>query len=216
MSLQAQAQAQRSARYSPQETIKIYTDWANYYLERGGCKRRVTDLQTDLCDGVLLADLVEAVTNQKVIDVNRKPKNSQQMVENVSLCVGALRALGADVGSVNPSELAAGSTLWPVLALLFALSRYKQRAKQLQDMPRLPSPYNKQSAVGGAGGGPGAGTTSIPLPATVAATRRCPPDKVRPAPTPTHQTQLGVDLIHTFHNLLEGVGGIFIDPPAEL
>ncbi|OAD53333.1 hypothetical protein WN48_10436, partial [Eufriesea mexicana] len=167
-------------------------------------------------------------------------------VENVSLCVGALRALGADVGSVNPSELAAGSTLWPVLALLFALSRYKQRAKQLQDMPSLiissmpyrhskkrlsltnegqrrrkddvysqstsylavlicrpvaeklaeiaealPSPYNKQSAVGGAGGGPGAGTTSIPLPATVAATRRCPPDKVRPAPTPTHQSQLG-------------------------
>ncbi|RLU17436.1 hypothetical protein DMN91_009671 [Ooceraea biroi] len=61
-------------------TQQIYTDWANYYLERGGCKRRVTDLQADLCDGVLLADLVEAVTNQKVIDVNRKPKSAQQMV----------------------------------------------------------------------------------------------------------------------------------------
>ncbi|XP_029033114.1 protein sickie isoform X1 [Osmia bicornis bicornis] len=184
---------------STRNVVQIYTDWANYYLERGGCKRRVTDLQTDLCDGVLLADLVEAVTNQKVIDVNRKPRNAQQMVENVSLCVGALRALGADVGSVNPGELAAGSTLWPVLALLFALSRYKQRAKQLQDMPRLPSPYNKQSAVGGAGSGPGGGT-SIPLPATVAATRRCPPDKVRPAPTPTHQSQLG--------GLKHGNGGI--------
>ncbi|GAB1868119.1 SICK protein [Camponotus japonicus] len=121
---------------STRNIVQIYTDWANYYLERGGCKRRVIDLQTDLCDGVLLADLVEAVTNQKVIDVNRKPKNAQQMVENVSLCVGALRALGADVGAVNPGELAAGSTLWPVLALLFALSRYKQRAKQLQDMPK--------------------------------------------------------------------------------
>lgn len=56
---------------------------------------------------------------------------------------------------------------------------------------RLPSPYNKQSSgVGGAGGGTG-GSTSIPLPATVTATRRCPPDKVRPAPTPTHQSQLG-------------------------
>lgn len=56
---------------------------------------------------------------------------------------------------------------------------------------RLPSPYNKQSSgVGCAGGGPGSGT-SIPLPATVAATRRCPPDKVRPAPAPTHQSQLG-------------------------
>ncbi|XP_068968636.1 protein sickie isoform X3 [Bombus flavifrons] len=185
---------------STRNVIQIYTDWANYYLERGGCKRRVTDLQSDLCDGVLLADLVEAVTNQKVIEVNRKPRNAQQMVENVSLCLGALQALGADVGSVNPGELAAGSTLWPVLALLYALSRYKQRAKQLQDMPRLPSPYNKQSAVGGAGGGPGAGTTSIPLPATVAATRRCPPDKVRPAPTPTHQSQLG--------GLKHGNGGI--------
>lgn len=62
---------------------------------------------------------------------------------------------------------------------------------------RLPSPYNKQSSgVGSTGGGPGGGT-SIPLPATVAATRRCPPDKVRPAPAPTHQSQLG-----KFHQLI--------------
>ncbi|XP_063983486.1 protein sickie isoform X2 [Diachasmimorpha longicaudata] len=176
---------------------QIYTDWANHYLERGGSKRRVSDLQADLCDGVLLADLVEAVTNQKVIDINRKPKNVQQMIENVSLCVGALRALGADVGAVNPGELSTGTTLRPVLALLFALSRHKQRAKQLQDMPRLPSPYNKQSGGGVIGGGVG---TSIPLPATVAATRRCPPDKVRPAPGPQHQTQLG--------GLKHGNGGI--------
>ena len=39
-------------------------------------------------------------------------------------------------------------------------------------------PYSK----GGANGG-----TSIPLPATVSVTRRCPPDKVRPLPpTPGH------------------------------
>ncbi|XP_012286794.1 protein sickie, partial [Orussus abietinus] len=130
-----QAQGQRTVRYSPQETVKIYTDWANHYLERGGSKRRVTDLQADLCDGVLLADLVEAVTNQKVIDVNRKPKSVQQMIENVNLCMGALRALGADEVSVNACELVSGSSLRPVLALLFALSRHKQRTKQLQDMP---------------------------------------------------------------------------------
>ncbi|KAH0564038.1 hypothetical protein KQX54_008874 [Cotesia glomerata] len=52
------------------------------------------------------------------------------------------------------------------------------------DDRRLPSPYNKQTAGGG-------GSTSIPLPATVTATRRCPPDKVRPVAAPTHQTQLG-------------------------
>ncbi|XP_012287045.1 protein sickie, partial [Orussus abietinus] len=54
----------------------------------------------------------------------------------------------------------------------------------------LPSPYNKQAGAVGVGVGPGG--TSIPLPATVAATRRCPPDKVRPAPQPGHQTQLGL------------------------
>lgn len=57
-------------------------------------------------------------------------------VENVTVCVGALRALGADVGAVSPNELVSGSTLRPILALLFALSRHKQKAKQLQDMPR--------------------------------------------------------------------------------
>ncbi|KAK0085500.1 hypothetical protein PV325_005004 [Microctonus aethiopoides] len=117
---------------------------------------------------------------------NARAFSQDRSVENVSLCVGALRALGADVGAVNPGELSTGTSLRPVLALLFALSRHKQRAKQLQDMPRLPSPYNKQSA-----GGVGPTGTSIPLPATVAATRRCPPDKVRPAPAPAHQTQLG-------------------------
>nr|KAF7435989.1 hypothetical protein H0235_004180 [Vespula pensylvanica] len=69
---------------STRNIVQIYTDWANYYLERGGSKRRVSDLQADLCDGVLLADLVEAVTNQKVIDVNRKPKSVQQMVSTIS------------------------------------------------------------------------------------------------------------------------------------
>nr|KAF7435987.1 hypothetical protein H0235_004178 [Vespula pensylvanica] len=72
-----------------------------------------------------------------------------------------------------------------------------RKARSLPNSPeahRLPSPYNKQSGVGGgAGVGPG-GATSIPLPATVAATRRCPPDKVRPAPAPTHQSPLGIDI----------------------
>ncbi|XP_011869325.1 PREDICTED: protein sickie-like isoform X2 [Vollenhovia emeryi] len=82
-------------------------------------------------------------------------------------------------------------------------SSSSRKARSLPNSPeahRLPSPYNKQSSgVGGAGGGPGGGT-SIPLPATVAATRRCPPDKVRPAPAPTHQSQLG--------GLKHGNGGV--------
>lgn len=41
-------------------------------------------------------------------------------------------------------------------------------------------PYAKAGSNGG---------TSIPLPATVLVTRRCPPDKVRPLPPTPGQTQ---------------------------
>ena len=42
--------------------LQIYTDWANHYLEKSRHKRYITDLQADICDGVLLADVIEAVS----------------------------------------------------------------------------------------------------------------------------------------------------------
>nr|KAG5700256.1 hypothetical protein BaRGS_007629 [Batillaria attramentaria] len=43
---------------------KIYTDWANHYLEKARNKKFITDLQHDVTDGVLLAEVIEAVTRQ--------------------------------------------------------------------------------------------------------------------------------------------------------
>lgn len=59
---------------------QIYTDWANNYLERAKSKKRVIDLSNDCRDGLLLADVIEAVTACKVPDLNKKPKNHSQMV----------------------------------------------------------------------------------------------------------------------------------------
>uniref|UniRef100_T1HAY1 Calponin-homology (CH) domain-containing protein n=1 Tax=Rhodnius prolixus TaxID=13249 RepID=T1HAY1_RHOPR len=67
-----------------QRLAKIYTDWGNHYLEKARSKKLIQDLQTDLTDGVLLADLIEAVINQKVPDVQRKPKTASQMEEKES------------------------------------------------------------------------------------------------------------------------------------
>ncbi|BES93416.1 neuron navigator [Nesidiocoris tenuis] len=66
--------------------IQIYTDWGNHYLEKARSKKMLSDLQLDLTDGVLLADLIEAVTNQKVPDVQRKPKTALQMVSQFIYC----------------------------------------------------------------------------------------------------------------------------------
>ena len=60
----------------------MYTNWANHYLERVKSKKRVTDLQNDCRDGLLLADVVEGVTSVKVTDLIRKPKTQQQMVSH--------------------------------------------------------------------------------------------------------------------------------------
>lgn len=61
-------------------SLQIYTEWANYYLERAKSKRAVTDLSTDCRDGLLLAEVIEAVTAFKVPDLVKKPKTQQQMV----------------------------------------------------------------------------------------------------------------------------------------
>lgn len=67
--------------------LQIYTDWANYYLERAKSKRKVTDLSADCRDGLLLAEVIEAVTSFKVPDLVKKPKNQQQMVSQKNYIV---------------------------------------------------------------------------------------------------------------------------------
>lgn len=41
--------------------LQIYTDWANHYLAKSGHKRLIKDLQTDVTDGVLLAEIIQVV-----------------------------------------------------------------------------------------------------------------------------------------------------------
>lgn len=42
-------------------SLQIYTDWANHYLAKSGHKRLIKDLQQDVTDGVLLAEIIQVV-----------------------------------------------------------------------------------------------------------------------------------------------------------
>ncbi|XP_061390895.1 protein sickie [Musca vetustissima] len=109
---------------------KIYTDWANYYLERAKSKKKVTDLSADCRDGLLLAEVIEAVTSFKVPDLHKKPKNQQQMYDNVNSCLNVLRSQTVSgLDNITTSDICCGR-LKAVLALFFALSRFKQQSKQ--------------------------------------------------------------------------------------
>ncbi|XP_064627307.1 neuron navigator 3-like isoform X13 [Lineus longissimus] len=152
---------QEDEEFDYEKGPKIYTDWANHYLEKARNKRFITDLQQDISDGVLLADVIEAVTNEKVRDIKSKPRNSAQMVDNINACLCFLSNLGVNVEGLSAKDIKEGN-LKAILGLFFSLSRYKQQQKHAtqvastrnvnanvtaESQSKLPSPYSgKQSS----------------------------------------------------------------------
>uniref|UniRef100_A0A8D1M1Q7 Calponin-homology (CH) domain-containing protein n=1 Tax=Sus scrofa TaxID=9823 RepID=A0A8D1M1Q7_PIG len=131
---------------------QIYTDWANHYLAKSGHKRLIKDLQQDVTDGVLLAQIIQVVANEKIEDINGCPKNRSQMIENIDACLNFLAAKGINIQGLSAEEIRNGN-LKAILGLFFSLSRYKQQQQQPQPQkPHLPSPL--PPAVSQAAGAP--------------------------------------------------------------
>ncbi|XP_060923845.1 neuron navigator 2 isoform X2 [Limanda limanda] len=133
------------------ENTQIYTDWANHYLAKSGTKRLIKDLQTDVADGVLLAEIIQVVANEKIDDINGCPKSRSQMIENIDACLTFLAARGVNIQGLSAEEIRNGN-LKAILGLFFSLSRYKQQQQQAQRQPPLPSqgahpPLSQQSSA---------------------------------------------------------------------
>uniref|UniRef100_A0A8C4XSQ6 Neuron navigator 3 n=1 Tax=Falco tinnunculus TaxID=100819 RepID=A0A8C4XSQ6_FALTI len=110
---------------------EIYTDWANHYLAKSGHKRLIKDLQQDIADGVLLAEIIQIIANEKVEDINGCPRSQSQMIENVDVCLSFLAARGVNVQGLSAEEIRNGN-LKAILGLFFSLSRYKQQQHHQQ------------------------------------------------------------------------------------
>ncbi|KAK5877009.1 hypothetical protein CesoFtcFv8_026300 [Champsocephalus esox] len=110
---------------------EIYTDWANHYLAKSGCQRLIKDLSQDVTDGVLLAQIIQIIANEKVQDINGSPRSQSQMIENVDACLNFLDAKGVNVTGLSAEEIRNGN-LKSILGLFFILSRYKQQQQQQQ------------------------------------------------------------------------------------
>ncbi|KAJ8269278.1 hypothetical protein COCON_G00118850 [Conger conger] len=135
---------------------QIYTDWANHYLAKSGCPRLIKDLTQDIADGVLLAEIIQIIADEKVEDINGCPRSQSQMrclflgpasvcwrvhladsgarstkIENVDVCLSFLEARGVNVQGLSSEEIWSGN-LKTILGLFFILSRYKQQQQQQQ------------------------------------------------------------------------------------
>ncbi|XP_040183846.1 neuron navigator 2 isoform X3 [Rana temporaria] len=123
---------------------QIYTDWANHYLAKSGHKRLIKDLQQDVTDGVLLADIIQVVANEKVEDINGCPKTRSQMIENIDSCLSFLAAKGINIQGLSSEEIRNGN-LKAILGLFFSLSRFKQQQQQKpQSYHHQPPPATQQ------------------------------------------------------------------------
>ncbi|XP_053539362.1 neuron navigator 2 isoform X3 [Ictalurus punctatus] len=111
--------------------LQIYTDWANHYLAKSGHKQLIQDLQQDVSDGVLLAEIIQVVANEKIEDINGCPKSHSQMIENIDTCLAFLAAKGVNIQGLSAEEIRNGN-LKAILGLFFSLSRYKQQQQQQQ------------------------------------------------------------------------------------
>ncbi|XP_026866944.2 neuron navigator 2 isoform X1 [Electrophorus electricus] len=120
---------------------QIYTDWANHYLAKSGHKRLIKDLQEDVADGVLLAEIIQVVANEKIEDINGCPKSCSQMIENIDTCLAFLAAKGVNIQGLSAEEIRNGN-LKAILGLFFSLSRYKQQQQtQRQSSQQLHTPH---------------------------------------------------------------------------
>uniref|UniRef100_A0A4W3IXW0 Neuron navigator 3 n=1 Tax=Callorhinchus milii TaxID=7868 RepID=A0A4W3IXW0_CALMI len=126
--------------------LQIYTDWANHYLARSGHKRLIKDLQQDIADGVLLAEIIQIIANEKVEDINDCPRSQSQMIENVDVCLSFLAARGVNVQGLSAEEIRDGN-LKAILGLFFSLSRYKQQQQYYQSLAELQNQVSHQSAA---------------------------------------------------------------------
>jgi hypothetical protein len=144
----AAASATQTSNQQQKSIIEIYTDWANHYLDKlHGGRKKIKDLQSELQDGLILAEVIEAVTASKVPDVVKKPKSNGQMVDNIQASLTFLAKRGVAVGDIHAVDIRDGN-LKAILGLFFQLSRYKQQQKMLmaQDprsqgtsTPKIPS-----------------------------------------------------------------------------
>ncbi|KAL1271812.1 hypothetical protein QQF64_030828, partial [Cirrhinus molitorella] len=116
----------RSRGQAGETRRSIYTDWANHYLAKSGHKRLIKDLQQDVSDGVLLAEIIQVIANEKIEDINGCPKSRSQMIENIDACLSFLAAKGVNIQGLSAEEIRNGN-LKAILGLFFSLSRYKQQ-----------------------------------------------------------------------------------------
>lgn len=97
---------------------KTFTRWINTHLADRNLK--VEDLTTDLCDGVLLCNLLEIISGKRIRKYNKKPKMFAQKLENLNKCIKFIKKEGITIVNIGANDINTGN-LKIILGLIWTL-----------------------------------------------------------------------------------------------
>ncbi|XP_037079850.1 uncharacterized protein LOC119100808 [Pollicipes pollicipes] len=162
------------------QQLQAYVAWVNSQLRKKEGYKLVTDLRADLHSGVVLSDLIEIVSGEKIVGIHRLPETAQMMRENVERVLQFMAAKRIRMHHVGSKEVIEGN-LKAVMRLILALAaHYKPQSVRT-------SPYDSGATTEKTGTtASSAGTTATPA----TPSKSTPPTKtttptVTPTPSPS-------------------------------
>ncbi|KAK6196003.1 hypothetical protein SNE40_001313 [Patella caerulea] len=126
--------------------IKTFTNWINATLSKNNNdQRKVTDLMSDIKDGVILLNILETLTNSKLAKEMPKSTRRPLQINNVSTALNYLRRRGMKLVNINCTDIVDGKPsivlglVWKIilhLQIQNTLSRRLRRTNS-QDIGKL-------------------------------------------------------------------------------
>ncbi|CAL8076764.1 unnamed protein product [Calicophoron daubneyi] len=143
--------AEKDKRIEPGWVIQqkaTFTRWVNQHLK--SANTHIDNLETDLCDGLKLAALVEVLTNHKFKRLNKRPTFRTQKLENVTLVLKFLQENeGVRIVSIDSGHIV-DSNLKLILGLIWTLIvRYSISAAVLEKEIELTEPETVDEVAAG-------------------------------------------------------------------
>mmetsp|Transcript_15850 Transcript_15850/g.19242 ORF Transcript_15850/g.19242 Transcript_15850/m.19242 type:complete len:834 (+) Transcript_15850:150-2651(+) len=84
---------------------KTFTRWANQYLKG----EQIDDLTYDLSDGIKLAHLINAISEDKIGRINEKPKFDIHKLDNLNTCIKFLENHDLQLVNIGSSDILNGN-----------------------------------------------------------------------------------------------------------
>jgi len=87
---------------------KTFTNWVNSHLMKRG--KKIESVLTDFTDGIMLLNLLEAISGDSVGKINNNPKMKIHKVENMNKALKFISEHGVKLASIGAEEIVEGNT----------------------------------------------------------------------------------------------------------